>query len=187
MERELEQKKKEHADFVANTEATVAAKETKKIVSEDELYYTKFEMRIGLLAAKLTAYRFLEQLFEGYSGTDRISVKELSKLLGRKPLSLPVSQALLLGRFVVEPRDRVEVQYDWYCERPWSECKQNLEGMLGVTYSFDSERLEALLRSAIDVARQVLTGAGVESETGRGTAREIPGALPREGSGQRKC
>jgi hypothetical protein len=58
-----------------------------------------------------------QNLLKDYSGDEMLSVKELAKLLSMGPNGLGRENALLLARFVIEPRDKAQV-----ADTPYAEC-----------------------------------------------------------------
>ncbi len=161
MEREIEIKSKESVatpkpkDEPKKTLPQPAAADLRKLVSEDELYQSKFYIRAKLLLNDLPAAAYFDTLFDGYQlSKDTISVKEFTKLLGRKPVEVENSQAEQLARYLIEPRASSQVEFSQYRDRNLVEVKPAFEDFLGISYTFTKGSLARLVSGTLAKVKQ---------------------------------
>eukprot|EP01022_Parablepharisma_sp_SALTPOND_P020243 TRINITY_DN3629_c0_g1_i2.p1 TRINITY_DN3629_c0_g1~~TRINITY_DN3629_c0_g1_i2.p1 ORF type:complete len:734 (+),score=155.49 TRINITY_DN3629_c0_g1_i2:6981-9182(+) len=127
----------------------------RKLVANKDLYYTKFELRARLLLSKTSKEKFFQTLFEGYHPAESISIKELTKGLSKEYLGLSSIQGELIARYVIEPEDKPEIEFNWYRDRNLAEVKKSLEEVLGISYTFsENEEVERATKQALEKVRK---------------------------------
>ena len=73
-------------------------------VQDIDIAYTKQLLRIVLINEEIRFDTLKKDIFDGYEPDEKISIKELGKILKKKPLILPTKQAENFARFLIEPR-----------------------------------------------------------------------------------
>lgn len=116
----------------------------RSIVTEDEAYLIKFEVRARLILNKVSKDDFFNHLFTACD--DNISIKELARELSRKPLELPYEQSLALARYSIEPRDTPTIEFNNNREQPLEPIKHNLNKTLEILYDFEENFIEKTLQ-----------------------------------------
>lgn len=141
-------KLKEEQELKLNTDSTLY-KELRKIVSEEDLYYTKFEIRARLILTQTPNDEFINTIFEGYSDSELISIKELYKNLSKRPLELPMNQSESLARFLIEVRKNPIIKYFPYQDKAVKEIKNNIKEFLGISYNFIPTELNDIINKTL--------------------------------------
>ena len=121
----------------------------KKIVSDKEVYPIKVEIRARLLLNQKNKEVFIEEVFRNYN--DSIEVSQLAKEL--LLIGLAEDKSQIFSRFVIEPRDNLEIQYFADYTEKVPKVKNIFENSLEIPYCFssindiDDVKEQALLKS----------------------------------------
>ena len=121
----------------------------RKTILEEDLYYTKFEIRSRLILNNLSKISFFDSLFEEYKDSELISIKEVTKKLIKKPLELPEIQSEALARYLIEPKHVVMIEFTVYLDKSINEVKNELDKFLGITYTFAREELNEIINNTL--------------------------------------
>eukprot|EP01022_Parablepharisma_sp_SALTPOND_P033043 TRINITY_DN88088_c0_g1_i1.p1 TRINITY_DN88088_c0_g1~~TRINITY_DN88088_c0_g1_i1.p1 ORF type:complete len:1103 (-),score=136.21 TRINITY_DN88088_c0_g1_i1:4307-7615(-) len=127
--------------------STQAPKKT-PTVTLDKVKWPATELRLCLRIAKIPFAEIKEKLFPTLELEDTISVHELVKTFKRKPLNLK-SDALLLGRYLVEPTDAGEIEFSELIEAPLKEILAKMQSVIG-EYQLWTEEDQQKLQLAIE-------------------------------------
>lgn len=152
VEKKLEEKTKELDELKSIQQNRKENK--KKIVEESEILHSKYLIKINLIKEKIPTQKFLQELFLNYSNEERISIKELSKLLifyNRGRFNLTNEYSEMLARYLIESRDKAELDFNIYTDCLIPEITEKLNILFDVGYAFDTKELEESKNEIIKV------------------------------------
>ena len=110
---------------------------TNPLVQATDLIYHKQLFKIVLIKEKKTFDVLRQELFTDYEPNERITIKELTKVFRRKPLSMKFEDAELLARYLIEPRGKLEVVYNKYSEGLIADIIILLDSLIDIKYPID--------------------------------------------------
>ena len=69
----------------------------------------------------------------------------------RKPLELSQDDSELIARYLIEPRGKPEIEYNYYNDRSMYEVKSALDALLGIFYTFDPANMDDIKSHTLNV------------------------------------
>ena len=116
----------------------------------DQLKWILVELRLCLRIADIDLSEIREKIFRVLEPEELISIYELTKVFKRQPLSMTNKDPLLLARYLVEPKDKVEVEYNELAEIKLSEVIIQLNGLIGHDYKIWNEDYKQKIIKSIE-------------------------------------
>jgi chromosome segregation ATPase len=113
---------------------TAVRRVIKPLVQEADLFYPKQLFKVVMIKEKKGLDQIKKELFAEYEPDERISVKELVKVLKREPLKLNAKMAEDLARYLIEPRDTLEVVYNVYEDKLVGDIRILIDNLVAVDY-----------------------------------------------------
>lgn len=137
--------------------AGVDSKRMTRKVSETEMRWPAVELRLSLILAHIPAAEIRERLFRGIEDDERVSVYEFSRVLGRKQLKMREDSAVVLARYLIEPRDDAVTECNDRAERPLAEVLAGIKSAIGeYKVEFNSEELTQAIAQKLGQAARNL-------------------------------
>ena len=91
-------------------------------------------------------------MFQGYRVDDKISIRELDKILERSPFEFNAELAELFARFLIENRDRPAVIFNQYMDKQLQEIRIKLDTMISIDYPNDfHSRIKDIKKTLLSV------------------------------------
>ena len=119
------------------------------IVEVSSLAQVNHQIRIIMIKTKQTQKELKNILFNDYKGDEKISIKELIKIFQKKPLNLSSVPAENLSRYLIEPRENLEIVFSKYTEKSAADIRIRLDYFLDIDYPKDFyENLDDIKKSA---------------------------------------
>jgi len=106
----------------------------KPLVQESDLIYPKQLFSVLMIKEKKTLDDIKRELFAEYGSDEKISIKELVKILKRPPLKLNANMSEELARYLIEPRDTLEVVYNVYEDKLIGDLRILIDNLVAVDY-----------------------------------------------------
>eukprot|EP00826_Nyctotherus_ovalis_P056955 TRINITY_DN7775_c0_g5_i1.p1 TRINITY_DN7775_c0_g5~~TRINITY_DN7775_c0_g5_i1.p1 ORF type:complete len:466 (+),score=143.51 TRINITY_DN7775_c0_g5_i1:702-2099(+) len=132
------------------TEIDTSVRRTiKPLVQEADLLYPKQMFIVAMIKEKKDFNEIKRELFTDYEADEKISIKELIKIFKRKPLQLKNSMAEGLARYLIEPRDVLEVIYNIYADKLIGDIRILLDNFVSLEYPANFWADEATTERAI--------------------------------------
>jgi hypothetical protein len=110
----------------------------RKLISEEDLRYVRYEIRVKLLLNFLSKEKFIKQILSGYN--DTISIQQLAQELSKSSLQLSEEDSETFARYVIEPRGKVTIEYTAKRSKEIEVVKESLEMALEIAYTFNSNK-----------------------------------------------
>lgn len=121
----------------------------KQAVSENDLFYIRYEIRAKLILNSMNKEDFIKEIFRDYE--ESISISQLAYELSKDPLRLAKEDSETFARYVIEPRGEEEVKYSASRRKSVELAKESLEMALEIAYTFSSgEELNAVIRQTLE-------------------------------------
>ena len=117
------------------TEADIVTRRIiKPLVQESDLIYPKQLFNVLMIKKKKTLDDIKRELFAEYGSDEKVSIKELVKILRRPPLKLNANMSEDLARYLIEPRDTLEVVYNVYEDKLVGDLRILIDNLVAVDY-----------------------------------------------------
>jgi len=107
------------------------------LIDPNELLYAVEWIKVRLIKLKKTWEEVKEDLFIQYKAEETISIKELNKIFQKSPLNLSSKDSEMLARYLIEPRDQKEVNYNVYSDKLIASVRSLLDFVLKMDYPND--------------------------------------------------
>ena len=108
----------------------------KPLININELIYTIEWFRIVVIRSGKTWNDIKEDIFSVYKATEKISIKELTKVFQRKPFKLKLTDGEDLARYLVEPKGEKEIGYNVYRDKLVAESRIILDSVLSISLDY---------------------------------------------------
>ena len=119
-------------------------------VTFDQIKWTVVELRLSLRMAKIALGEINEKIFRTLELDEKISIYELVKMLKRKPLSFEGKDIVSLARYLIEAKDKTEIEYNELAEEFASEILRELKSLIGDDFTLWTEDSRSMLKESIE-------------------------------------
>eukprot|EP00826_Nyctotherus_ovalis_P007520 TRINITY_DN11898_c0_g1_i1.p1 TRINITY_DN11898_c0_g1~~TRINITY_DN11898_c0_g1_i1.p1 ORF type:complete len:787 (+),score=234.21 TRINITY_DN11898_c0_g1_i1:202-2562(+) len=119
-------------------------------VNLEQVKWVLVELRLCFRIAEIELGELREKVFRLLEPEEKISIYELVKIFKRQPLNLTNKNVQLLARYLIEPKDKPEIEYNELAELYLHEIETQLIALIGTNYKLWTEEYKQTLKQSVE-------------------------------------